>query len=222
MFEPKPSDLTKQKCTVLRGPSSTRPMIWLVEDKDSKAVVKDFSSNSAIFRNIVGRFLIWREKRAYKALRGLKGVPQFYGASGLAIVTQQIPGKNMEQLESDDMIPPGFFEALTDLIKRFHGRGIAHCDLKRAPNIILGDDGTPYVVDWAASISKREFQFFSLDFIYRRFLADDFTAIIKLKLRHDPESVTPEEKARYYSRSRAELVIRSIRDRLRALLQRIA
>lgn len=216
-------NLPEKKCAVLRDPSSTRPVIWLLEEKGQKAVVKDFSSNHTIFRNTVGRFLIWREKRAYEALKGLKGIPRFHGViKGLAIVTEAIPGKDLEHMESGEMLPPGFFEALTDLVDRFHERGIAHCDLKRAPNTLICHDGSPYIVDWAASISKREFRIFPLDLIYRRFVKDDYSAIIKLRLRHEPESVTPEERERYYRRSRTELVIRSVRDRLRAFLQRIA
>ena len=103
-----------------------------------------------------------------------------------------------------------------------HRRGLAHCDLKRAPNILLGHDGKPHIVDWSSSISKREFRSFPLNMIYKRFLLDDLNAIIKTQLRHCPESVSPEEKRRYYQRTRGERLIRAIRDRLRDLLQRIA
>jgi hypothetical protein len=47
-------------------------------------------------------------------------------------------------------------------------------------------------------------------------------AIIKLKLRHAPEAVTLEEIRRYNRRSGAEKLIRAIRDRLRAILQKVA
>jgi hypothetical protein len=53
-------------------------------------------------------------------------------------------------------------------------------------------------------------------------MKDDFNAIIKLQLRHCPETLSEEEKRRYFNISRSEKVIRSIRDRLRELLQRIA
>jgi hypothetical protein len=86
----------------------------------------------------------------------------------------------------------------------------------------VGHDGRPYIVDWSASISKREFRLFPFNLIYKRFLLDDLNAITKIQLRHSPDSVTPEEKRLYYHRSKAEEFIRAIRDRLRNWLQRIA
>jgi len=93
--------------------------------------------------------------------------------------------------------------------------------LKCAPNILRGDDGNPYLVDWSAATSKEELRFFPLNRIYRRMIRDDFNGVLKVKLRHHPEKVTPEEKRRYYHRSRPEKLVRAVRDRLRELLQKI-
>jgi hypothetical protein len=83
-------------------------------------------------------------------------------------------------------------------------------------------DGKPYIVDWSASISKRQFRIFPLNLIYERFLLDDFNAIIKIQLRHSPDSISTEEKRRYYHRGKGEKLVRAIRDRLRELLQKLA
>ncbi len=217
------SDLPKNQSHILRPPSSTRPTIWFVEEDGVRAIVKDFSANRFFFRNIVGRFLVWRESKAYKKLRDVKGVPTLYRViNGLALVVEEIPSRNLGDLEKEIKLQQNFFDALKDLIARFHRRGLAHCDLKRAPNILLGHDGLPYIVDWSASISESEFRFPPLNFIYRRFLLDDYMAIIKLKLRHIPEAVTLEEKKSYNNRNRAERLIRAIRDWFRDILQKIA
>ena len=217
------SELPLRRCSVLRKPSSTRPTLWVVEDNGVRAVVKDFSANRFLYRNTTGRFLIWRESKAYNRLRGLKGVPTLYRViDGLALVIEEIPGESLEGLEKKKKLSREFFEELRELVERIHKRGLAHCDLKRAPNILLGHDDKPYIVDWSASISKREFRFFPLNLIYERFLLDDFNAIIKTKLRHWPDRVTTEEKRRYYHRSRVERLVRAIRDKLRELLQKIA
>lgn len=216
-------DLPDKHRAVLRHSSSTRPVIWLVEENGVRAVVKDFSVNSFLYRNIAGRFLVWREEKAYRRLKNVKGVPALYRViDGLALVVEEIPGKSLENLEKEIRLDAEFFHALERLVDKFHERGIAHCDLKRAPNFILGEDGLPYVIDWAASISESEFGFFPLNKIYRRFLLDDYLAITKLKLRHIPEEVTSEEKRAYDKRGGLERAVRSIRDRLRELLQKIA
>ncbi|MBW1733788.1 MAG: hypothetical protein JRJ71_05275 [Deltaproteobacteria bacterium] len=214
-------DLTAKNSLVLRDCSGTRPAIWTVEEGGVRAVVKDFSRNAFLFRNTVGRFLIWREQRAYLKLKGIKGVPAFLGVvGGLALITEEVPGRSLENLEKEMKLPDSFFASMTSLVSRIHERGLAHCDLKRAPNTLLGDDGQPYIVDWAASISESEFKVPPLSLIYRRFKLDDRMAITKLKLRHCPDKVSPEEAARYNYRSWGERLIRGIRDRLRELLQR--
>jgi RIO-like serine/threonine protein kinase len=217
------SDLPRQNLGILREPSSTRPTLWLVEENGVRAVVKDYSSNRFWYRNTIGRFLLWRESKAYRRLNGLRGVPTCYRViDGLALITEEIAGRNIEGLENEERLSEKFFDRLQELVKDVHRRGLAHCDLKRAPNILLGPDERPYIVDWSASISKREFRFFPLNRVYQRFLEDDQNAITKMRLRHCPESVTPDDERRYYHRSSTENIIRSIRDKLRTLLQRIA
>jgi serine/threonine protein kinase len=223
MFETlKLSDFPKKQHGILRGSSSTRPAIWVVEENGVRAVVKDYSANRFFFRNTVGRFLVWREGKAFRRLKDLKGVPSLYRViDGLALVIEEIPGSSLENLEKEMRLPESFFSALKDLVDSFHKTGVAHCDLKRAPNTLLGDDGQPYIIDWGASISKGEFRIPFLNLIYRRFLLDDYMAIIKLKLRHIPEAVTSAERDRYDYRGGGERLIRAIRDRLRDFLQRI-
>ena len=215
------SDFPTKNSGMLRGSSSTRPAIWIVEENGVRAVVKDFSKNEFFFRSTAGRFLIWRERKAYRKLRGITGVPVLYRViDGLALVTEEIPGRSLENLEKEIKLPDSFFEALKRLVTCIHDKGLAHCDLKRAPNTLLGDNGLPYIIDWAASISEKEFRIPPLSLIYRRFKLDDHMAITKLKLRHSPETVSPEEVARYNYRSWGERLIRAIRDRLREVLQK--
>jgi RIO-like serine/threonine protein kinase len=217
------SDLSRQNLGVLRKSTSTRPTLWLVEENGVRAVVKDYSSGKVWYKNTIGRFLLWRESKAYRRLKGLRGVPTCYGViDRLALITEQIPGKNIEGLENEEGLSEEFFDQLQALVEKVHSRGLAHCDLKRAPNILLGPNRRPYIVDWSASISEREFRFFPLNLIYQRFLRDDLNAITKMRLRHCPESIAPDAKRRYEHRSRTEEIIRSIRDKLRTLLQKIA
>ena len=224
MFESlKLSDIPKRQCGILRKPSNTRPVIWILEENGVRAVVKDFCFNGFLFRNIIGRILVWREKRAYGKLKGIKGVPTLYRIiDGLALVLEAIPGKNIESREAVAKLSDSFFEELRRLVENIHKHGLAHCDLKRAPNIILGDDGKPYIVDWAASISRSEFRFFPLYYLYEKFIQDDLNAIIKIRLKHCPKSVSPEEINQYTRRSPAEKVVRAIKEKVQDFLKKIA
>ena len=46
------SNLAENKTATLRKPSSTRPALYRIEEGDARAVVKDFSVNGRVFRNL--------------------------------------------------------------------------------------------------------------------------------------------------------------------------
>lgn len=225
MFESiKLHEIPNRHSGILREPSNTRPSLRIIEEDGVRAVIKDFSPNGFIYRNIIGRVLVWRETKAYRRLKGLKGVPTLYrSVDGLALIIEEIKGRNLENLEKETRLSEDFFKELSSLVANVHRRGLVHGDLKRAPNIISGNDGRPYLVDWAASVSKSEFDFFPFNLIYQLLIQDDLNAIVKRQLEHSPESVSPEAKRRYAHRSRAEKLIRAIWEKVgKKILRRIA
>ena len=216
------SRLTETHCEVLRHSSNTRPVIWVVEENRVRTVLKDFSNSKFFYRNIIGRFLIWRERRAYEALKDLKGIPACYGViDGLALALEEIPSRSLKKHNKEMTLPETFFDDLKNIVDSFHKRGLAHCDLKNGANVLVGNDGRPYIVDWSASISEKECRFFPMNRVYLRFVLDDYFAIIKLKMRYAPETLTLEEKTQYAHRSNVERGIRAIRDSLRKILIKI-
>ena len=216
------SGLTENHCEILRHSSNTRPVIWVLEEKGVRAVVKDFSNSKFFYRNIIGRFLIWRERRAYETLKGLKGIPTYYGViDGLALALEEIPSRPLKKHNKNIKLSDSFFDDLKNIIDSFHKRGLAHCDLKNGANVLVGHDGRPYIVDWSASISEKECRFFPMNRIYLRFVLDDYFAIIKLKMRYAPETLTLTEEREYAQRSHMERGVRVVRDRLRKTLKKI-
>lgn len=208
---------------LLRAPSSTRPALWVLPRGSRAFVVKDYRSNGVLFRNTVGRFLVWRESKVLRRLAGLEGVPACYGeVDGLALILEALPGRSVENLEHGHPLSLTFFQRLRGLVAAFHARGVAHCDLKRAPNILVGNGGEPYVVDWSAAVTASELRPFPLSLLYRRFLQDDRNAVVKLQLKHRPGSLSFEALARYRARGPLERLARRLRDRARDLFQRLA
>jgi RIO-like serine/threonine protein kinase len=216
------SSLPENHCGILRHSSNTRPVIWVVEENGVRVIVKDFSNSKFLYRNIIGRFLIWRESKTYKKLQGLIGVPTCYGViDGLALALEEIPSQPLKKHNKNIKLPGTFFDDLKNIVDSFHRRGLAHCDLKNGANVLVGHDYRPYIVDWSASISEKEFRFFPLNRIYLRFVLDDYFAIIKLKMRYVPGTLTLEEKRQYAQRSHMERGVRGIRDRLRKIFKKI-
>ena len=216
-------NLAERQIRVIRQPTSTRPIIRLVEDNAVHGIVKDFSVNGFMYRNLVGRFILWRESRSYLSLRGVEGVPVFYRRiDGLALVISRVPGKDLEHLSEEERPSLEFFQKLSNLIEECHSHGVAHCDLKRLSNLMIDELGNPYIVDWAAAILDREFSVCPLKMIYQRFIDDDRKAITKLKIRFCPEAVSDEEIRNYEQRGMTERAIRVVRDFARKCLQKVA
>jgi len=216
-------NLPEKQIGILRQPTNTRPIIRLVEDRGIQGVVKDFSVNGFIYRNLIGRFLLWRESYIYQRLKGIKGVPAFYRKiNGLAFVVSKAPGKNLEHLSEGESLNLEFFQELIRLIQKCHRHGVAHCDLKRSSNILIDEFGNPHIVDWAAAILEKEFFLYPFTIIYKKFIDDDFKAVIKLKMRYCPQEITDEEKRNYPHRVFGERTIRAVRDAGRRWLQKIA
>jgi hypothetical protein len=103
-------------------------------------------------------------------------------------------GEVIENLEQEMRLPPAFFNAMETLVKSFHGRGVAHCDLKRAPNTLVGF-GRDALHRGLGRIhfTGRTVRIPPLNMIFRRFMRDDEMAIVKLALRHCPDAVSSEK-----------------------------
>jgi hypothetical protein len=103
----------------------------------------------------LGRLLARRERRILTLLGGLASVPRVLGpvhASGKllpnAVAHDYVPG---HPLRAGEPVNDEFFPRLRLLLKHMHDRGIAYVDLHKRENIIVGDDGRPYLIDFQIS-----------------------------------------------------------------------
>lgn len=56
-------------------------------------------------------------------------------------------------LSAEEQVADGFFPALQALLRRMHAEGMAYVDLHKRENIIVGDDGRPYLIDFQISLA---------------------------------------------------------------------
>jgi len=61
--------------------------------------------------------------------------------------------------------------------------------LLRSSNIMIDEFGDPHIVDWAAAITSEEFSIYPLRITYKRFIEDDFKAVIRLKMCYCPGGI---------------------------------
>jgi len=107
----------------------------------------------------LARLLMRRERRALHRLAGLGAVaelvddPSYAAAAGESgppdardvLLRSWLAG---EPLYAAAELPEDFFERLEDLVRRLHDRGVCHNDLHKEPNVLVGPDGRPALVDF--------------------------------------------------------------------------
>ena len=100
----------------------------------------------------LGRRLAARERAMLQRLAGVRGIPAECGPVSSAgrllknaVAHTCIPGR---PLAPHDWPGDRFFEELVTLLQETHARGIAYVDLHKRENIVRGDDGRPYLIDF--------------------------------------------------------------------------
>jgi hypothetical protein len=97
----------------------------------------------------LGRVLTQHEIRLYILAQGINGVPKFVGNWGpTAFAHEFVEGR---PLAKGDALPDGFFDQLKAILQALHDRDVAYVDLEKRENIILGEDGRPYLIDFQIS-----------------------------------------------------------------------
>jgi serine/threonine protein kinase len=210
------------KGKILRLPSKTRPALYLLEGVSGECIIKDYKAGDSKVRSLIGRILVQREKKAYERLGSMEGIPNFICApDAFSICTALVPGKTVEAVLKNGGPPLSFYRDLRELTDALHRRGIVHCDLKRASNILLTPQGRPCILDFAAAIAKSETRFFPLTYLYRRLELDDAKAVTKFMLRSVPHLVDRAQAQAYLRRDRSERFLRVLRNRLICILKRL-
>lgn len=150
----------------------------------------------------MGILSVRHESRLYQKVDDLQGIPKllgFVGKTGFA--HEFIPGK---QLSKSDTVDSKFFDELADIIRNLHQRQVAYVDLNKPENIILGENGKPYLVDFQISFSpKRNWPVFRHvnNIILHQLQTEDNYHFAKHKRKLRPDLLTPEDYALTYKRS---------------------
>lgn len=143
----------------------------------------------------IGRFLMRREAHFYQMLDGTPGVPRFVGTVGeTGLLHEFVPGR---PLGRDEAVGDVFFDQLFALIEHLHERDIAYVDLNKRQNILVGDDGRPYLIDFQISLDlppRGWRRWAPFGWFLRRFQHGDKYHCCKHKKRVRPDLLTDEER----------------------------
>ena len=145
----------------------------------------------------IGMILARREIAMYRRMSGVAGVPRLIGAVGpTALMHDFVPGHPLGRREQ---VSDAFFDQLRDLLDETHKRHMAYVDLNKRQNILMGDDGRPYLIDFQISLyipPAGWTRFAPFRWFLTRFQQADWYHVLKHKRRLRPDQMTPAETAR--------------------------
>ncbi len=114
----------------------------------------------------LGRLLASRESFAMQRMKDVHGIPEDLGpvySRGkrfhTAVAHPFIPG---HPLGSDEQVDDNFFPELLKHLEEVHHQKMAYVDLHKRENILVGEDGKPYLIDFQICYRSAAMRSFTL------------------------------------------------------------
>jgi predicted Ser/Thr protein kinase len=177
---------------VLLG-SGYQAIVHLYRSPKGAVVVKSPHRGPLAF---VGKRALMRENRVYSRLAGVRGVPRCYGLlDGTHLVLEHVAGESL-RTQAELKNRERFFAELLNSIEAMHAAGVAHGDLKRKNNVVVGPGEHPYIIDFGiARLRKTDSARGGPVFEWVKQM--DYNAWAKLKYRGHMDELSAEDAARY-------------------------
>jgi len=144
----------------------------------------------------VGRLLTRRELSFYSRLQDVACVPRLIGPVGDAgFLHAFVAGHPLQRREQ---VSDAFFGELGQLLGALHTRHMAYVDLNKRENILVGDDGRPYLIDFQIALHLPPVGWRRLPplrWLLARLQHGDRYHWLKHKRRLRPDLLTPAERA---------------------------
>ncbi len=180
--------------------------VSLHESPFGKLVVK-----AARSRGFLSRASVTREQEIYERLENIPGIPKSYGIHpDVGLVLEYIEGRPLREREGDLADREVFFARMLETIDAMHAAGVAHCDLKRKDNTIVGPGETPYLIDFGVACILRDGDGRAKRAWFDLMRQMDYNAWVKLRYGREPKDLPPVVAQRYHPLL-LERVARSIR-----------
>lgn len=121
--------------------------VRLVALPEGEVVVKSPRHHAVL--GFIARRALRREYDVYRHLDGITGIPRAHGLiDGDRLVLDYVDGPSLREGVAAITDRETFFGRLLDTIRAMHTAGVAHGDLKRKNNIVVGPGQQPYVIDF--------------------------------------------------------------------------
>jgi predicted Ser/Thr protein kinase len=163
------------------------------------------------------RALLRREHAVYRRLDRIAGIPRSFGlVGGEHLALEYIAGPSLREYEAQIEDREAFFARLRATVEAMHAAGVAHGDLKRKDNIIVGFGEQPYLIDFGIAVRRSATSGWWNRCVFERLVQMDMNAWVKLKYgRHIDAETAPgvlsAEDAAIYRPLLIERLARAIR-----------
>ncbi len=199
--------------------------IRLIELPSGPVIIKEVRSTGPL--GGLRRTALRREHKAYGKLAGVTGVPRCFGLiRDRYLVLEHIAGASLREREHELSDSSAFYDRLLEVIQQMHRLGVAHGDLKRKDNILVGPGEQPFIVDFGTAHFRREPSGGFRRWLFSFMTQTDYNAWIKRKYLRDYENLSAkdavlyrplplERAARLVRETWRRLTLRRLRKRLR-------
>lgn len=163
------------------------------------------------------RALLKREHLVYERLGGIAGIPRSFGlVGGEFLALEFVAGPSLREHEASIADREAFFAKLLETVRAMHAAGVAHGDLKRKDNIIVGPGERPYLIDFGIAVRRSATSAAFNRCVFAPLVQMDLNAWVKLKYgrRIDPAAepgVLSSDDAALYRPLPIERIARAIR-----------
>lgn len=172
-------------------------------DKGRRFVLKlsDFRFLFGILFRPFAAMMSSHEYKIYKMIADIEGVPELGPRLGWrGYFHEYIEGKTLHELkESPEVLPENFFNELLDIVNQVHKRRILYVDMNKKGNVIMSENGKPFLIDFQISqyFKKRRWILGRLiDNVFNRLIKEDIYHVYKHKKRYQKHLMTEEELKR--------------------------
>jgi predicted Ser/Thr protein kinase len=146
----------------------------------------------------LGEAALRREYAVYRRISGIPGVPRCLGlVDGKMLVLEYVSGGTFRSREREIQDWDRFFVQLLETIRGIHSAGVAHGDLKRKDNLLVGPGEQPFIVDFGVASIEKSSRAPWVNLVYRWMRQYDYNAWVKLKYRGQLAELAPADAALY-------------------------
>ncbi|MED5535033.1 MAG: hypothetical protein VX690_04995 [Pseudomonadota bacterium] len=131
--------------------SGYQASIYLYKGPSEKYIIK--KAFGSMIRKKLSEASIRHEEQVYRKLIGIPGIPKCFGLLDTKyLILEYIPGGSYRTLEHELNDKDHFFSNLLSILNDMHAAGVAHGDLKRKDNILVGPNQKPFIIDFGVSV----------------------------------------------------------------------